>query len=108
MRYPKKRDLNEREIINALRKLGAVVTQLDDGGVPDLLVGYQGQTHLLEVKLPSKKDGTAHKRAEGELTPAQATWWQSWAGRPAVIVRSVADAIAAVTACNQEPTVVTK
>ena len=60
-RYAKKRDGNEREIIDGLEKLGASVEQLD---CIDLLVEYPKQSkrfHLLEVK----------RGKSARLTPAQ-------------------------------------
>ena len=50
MRYAARIDDNQNEIVSALRKAGAtvrVVTQ--GGGLPDLLVGYQGKS-LEKVK----------------------------------------------------------
>jgi len=99
MRYPRKRDDNEREIVHALRELGASVSHLDDTGVPDLLVGYRGQTLLLEVKLPTTKAGRAHARDRGELTEAQAKWWDAWCGEEPAIVHSVEEAVTIVTGC---------
>ena len=102
MRYPRKRDDNEGGIVAALRARGATVTHLDDSGVPDLLVGFQGKTYLLEVKLPTNKDGTAHRRksqgGEGELTESQVKWWKTWTGYPASVVHSVEEALAVIGA----------
>lgn len=102
LRYPRKRDDNEKDIVQALRNVGAAVTHLDDSGVPDLLVGYHGKTFLLEVKLPTKKDGTATKRVkdggEGELTESQVKWWKVWSGSPAAVVHSAEEALAAIGA----------
>lgn len=102
MNYTKKRDKNEPGIIEALVAAGAVVTCLDDSGVPDLLVGYKGRTYLLEVKYPDRKDGKGHsnvaKGGEGELTAAQVKWWKQWTGAPAVIVHSEVEALTAIGA----------
>lgn len=102
LRYPRKRDVNEKEVVAALRARGATVTHLDDSGVPDLLVGYHGETFLLEVKQSSKKDGSGKsnksKGGEGELTEAQVEWWKMWTGARAVIVHSIEEAIAAIGA----------
>ena len=102
LRYPRKRDDNEKDIVQALRDVGATVSHLDDSGVPDLLVGYQGKTYLLEVKLPTKKDGTGHsnksKGGEGELTESQVKWWKVWSGTPAAIVHSADEALKAIGA----------
>ena len=99
---PSKRDDNEREIILALRIVGAKVQQLDGTGIPDLLVAYSGQLFLLEVKDPSKANGQASKRSSSkwpELTPAQVRWWSAWDAKcMPVIVRSPNDALAAVGA----------
>jgi hypothetical protein len=45
-----KRDGNERDIITALEKIGALVVPLSAPGVPDLLVGFRRHWWLLEVK----------------------------------------------------------
>lgn len=101
MNHTKKRDANEAEIVKALRAVGASVTQLDDRGVPDLLVGLGGRTWLLEVKLPLGKEGGMPRRetyrgGRGDLTSAQVLWWDSWKGEAPTVVRSVAEALAAI------------
>ena len=49
-------DTNHREIVKALRDAGATVVSLAamKHGVPDLLVGYAGETLLMEIKRDSK------------------------------------------------------
>jgi len=49
-------DTNHKEIVAALRQAGASVVSLAamKHGVPDLLVGYAGETLLLEIKRDSK------------------------------------------------------
>jgi len=101
VKYARARDGNERPIVEALRAAGASVTRLTDAGVPDLLVGYQGRTYLLEVKLPLGARGGKSQRREaeggsGDLTKSQVEWWSKWTGAPSVIVRSVDDALAAL------------
>src|SRR5947208_3539339 len=98
------RDANEREIVEALVNIGASVTRLNETGVPDLLVGYQGTTYLLEVKRPRGPRGgvtsstTAKKRADsGEMTEAQERWWARWNGGRPVVVRTPEDALQAVS-----------
>lgn len=100
MRRAARRDLLEADIVQALRACGASVTILSVRGAPDLLVGFRGETWLLEAKTPSRKDGTAHKGkgGVGELTRDQVTWHSTWRGGPAVIVRGVQDALRAVGA----------
>jgi hypothetical protein len=82
-RYAKKRDLYEGEIIDALRHVGCSVVQLDTP--VDLLVGFRGQTYLLEVKTGRKK-----------FTPGQEEFFGAWRGGDLVLVRSVSDALEAI------------
>lgn len=58
-----KRDSNEPEIVNALARAGAFVSQLSGEGIPDLLVIFRSNIYLIEVKAP-----------KGKLTPAQVEW----------------------------------
>lgn len=83
-RQAARRDDNERPIIEALRRAGASVEQLSKRGVPDLLVGWRGETFLIEVKT-----------AKGRLTADESAWLESWRGQ-AVIVRSVEEALAVI------------
>ena len=101
VKWAKRRDENEREVIDALKAAGCAVQQLGDSGVPDLLVSYRMELTLLEVKLPlGARGGVAHHRGAHELaadlTDTQRKWWRDWTGKPAVIVRSPAEALAAI------------
>ena len=99
MRRAARRDVMEADIVQALRSVGASVTRINQEGLFDLLVGYRGVTTLVEVKTPSRKDGKAQTRATGtELSVAQQKWLESWRGGPAVVVRSMTDALQAVGA----------
>ena len=60
-------------------------------GIPDLLVGFRGQTFLLECK-DGEKPPSARK-----LTPAEQKFFDEWRGGTLVIVNTVDEAIAAVT-----------
>jgi len=81
-RHAKKRDKNEPEIIMALLRAGYSVERLD---IPaDLLVGKNGVTWLLEVKM-----------LKGKLTPDQVWFQDTWQGQYAV-VRTIEEALAAV------------
>lgn len=77
--HANKRDYNEPEIVNALRKLGYSVERMD---IPaDLLVGKGGRCWLIEVK------------AEGKtLNAKQRKWADTWRGG-LMIFRSVADVL---------------
>lgn len=103
---PSRRDVNEAAIIAALVAAGASVTQIDQDGVPDLLVGYAVATYLLEVKRPLGPRGgqpaggksRPGEGGDGTLTEAQIEWRNGWRGRPAVIVRTPEEALRAIGA----------
>jgi len=63
-------------IVKGLRQIGASVQSLATmgGGCPDLLVGYQGENYLMEIKDP---DAPKNKR---DLTPDQVKWHAEWKG----------------------------
>lgn len=109
MRRAANRDASEAAIVAALRGVGASVTLLSQDGVPDLLVGWRGETFLLEVKTASSTGRTVRKTSGGErpdergLTRAQQVWWAAWTGRPPVIVRTPAEALAAIGAAAEMP-----
>lgn len=91
-------DGNHRNIVEALRKVGASVQSLANvgSGVPDLLVGYHGHTHLFEVKDPSQPP---NKR---RLTTCQAEWIARWRGRPVDVVTSADEALLLIAAWRPE------
>lgn len=111
-RYSRKRDENEPEIVAALQLVGASVTRLNADGVPDLLVGYSGATFLLEVKLPlgprgGKRSGGAAAPGvggDGVLSESQRKWWSTWRGTSVPIVRSPAEALAAIGVVQESDT----
>jgi hypothetical protein len=93
MRRAAKVDANQPAIVEALRRVGCEVevTSTIGGGFPDLIVGYRGVNHMLEVK-----DGSKPPSAR-KLTPDQERWHARWRGR-VVVVESVEDALRAVGA----------
>lgn len=94
MRRAAKIDANQPDIVEALRRCGATVQPLHTvgQGVPDLLVGFRGQTLLLEVK-----DG-AKPPSERKLTPDQVRWHEAWDGHPVYVVRDVTEAVGVLNA----------
>lgn len=84
---PKKTDSTQKQIVKALRDMGAFVRSLHGvgRGVPDLLVSYLGQWHLVEVKSEN-----------GELNEAQEKFHKE-CGAPISILRSVDDAVMVVS-----------
>ena len=105
MKYARKRDVNEAQIVRELEAAGYSVQRLDGAGLPDLLVGIQDRLVLLEVK---DGDGGVSTRAPhrrndqsefpASLTPAQVKWWSRWKGPAPKIVRSAAEALEAIGA----------
>lgn len=93
MRYRPRIDGNQKEIVRALRDVGASVLSLAalGHGVPDLLCAFRGVTVMLEVK-----DGSlppSHRR----LTPDEQNFIDLWRGR-VYVVESVEAALKAVGA----------
>ena len=82
MRRAAKVDANQTQVVEALRAAGATVQSLAavGQGVPDLLVGFRGQTVLLEVK-----NGRAPP-SERRLTEDQLKWHGEWRGGPLAVV----------------------
>ena len=59
-KYAASVDLNQQEIINALKEIGCQVVAI---GTPvDLLVGYRSRNFLIEVKRPGEKVRTKTQR----------------------------------------------
>ncbi|MDH3637914.1 MAG: hypothetical protein OES09_05560 [Gammaproteobacteria bacterium] len=83
-------DENQGDIALALRLVGCSVQSLAalGGGVPDLLIGYRGKTHLIEVKNPDTRHG---------ITDAQDDWFDDWNGSPVHVVETAEAAIDVVT-----------
>lgn len=78
-------DANHEQVVSALRAAGASVQSLAGvgKGVPDLLVGFQGKTLLMEVKDGKKTP------SERRLTEDQVRWHGAWNGGPLAIVDGV-------------------
>lgn len=93
MRRAARTDAVQAEIVAALRAVGASVwvTSAVGGGFPDLVIGFRGQSFLLEVK-----DGAKPPSAR-RLTPDEQAWHAAWRGQVAVVC-SVAEALEVVGA----------
>jgi len=81
-------DTNHKEIVKALRDAGASVVSLASmkHGCPDLLVGYEGETLLMEIKKDSK----------AKYTPDQLDFIAKWKGGAVSRVDSVDAALRAL------------
>lgn len=88
-------DANQAQIVSALRAAGCSVQPLHrvGSGCPDLLVGFRGVNHCLEIK-----DGR-RPPSERELTPDQIEWHMMWKGH-ALVVCGVDEALCAVGALS--------
>ena len=86
-------DANQSEIVTALRDAGVSVYACHavGAGFPDLVCGYQGVNHLLEVK-----DGSKPPSAR-KLTRDQTVFHMTWNGQVDVVT-SPEEALAAVGA----------
>lgn len=77
-RWDAKRDANEPEIVKALQAKGISVYRLDKP--LDLLLGYNKNNYLVEVKMPKKK-----------LNAKQVEFTEGWKGQ-FIVINSVEQA----------------
>ena len=101
MKYARKRDINEAEIVRELEAAGYAVQRLDGVGVPDLLVGFRDRLWLIEVKHVGEDRKRVHAGSSGSrdgLTPAQVKWWAGWKGPAPKIVTTAAEALEVIGA----------
>ena len=79
MSYAKRTDDNHTQVVTELRKYLPEATIRDlsgaGGGIPDILLGWEGGNYLFEIKHPEKP---ASRRS---LTPAQVKFHTSWQGQ---------------------------
>jgi hypothetical protein len=87
MRRAARRDQAEPGVVKAFLAAGCSVERADRP--VDLLVGYRGVTHLVEVKTGSKGYGKA-------LNGNQQAFADTWRGEPIEVVRTADDALALV------------
>jgi hypothetical protein len=97
MRHYARIDDNQKEIVKALRQVGCEVLSLAPigSGCPDLLVGYRGHLHLMEVKDGSKPP------SQRVLTPLEKIFHDRWtavADWQIHVVYSMEDALVAIGA----------
>ena len=106
MHYSAKRDANQPAIVAALKRAGASVVDLAavGKGVPDLLVGRNGTTFLIEVKDASQNahHAKSEDNPDGELTDLQVEFLSSWAGQRVHIVHDEREALGVVCATELE------
>jgi hypothetical protein len=89
MRRAARVDQNQDQVISALRAAGAYVWII---GLPvDLLVGYKGNTYLVEVKDGPKK----------RLTALQQAFFAKWTGGALIRVDGPEDALKMIGVLNE-------
>ena len=91
MRRAARIDDNQRDIVAALRSIGASVAMTHTlKGFVDVVVGYRGVNYLVEIK-----DGSKPKSAR-QLTDLEQKFHESWKGSVTVI-KSVDEALFLLT-----------
>lgn len=92
MKYARRADGNQAEIVAALRAVGCKVipTHTIGQGFPDLIVDWHGRTALMEIKDPAQD---LNKR---KLTPAQKEFHAAWTG-PIYVVETPEFAVLCAT-----------
>ncbi len=93
MRRAARIDGNHADIVDALRAVGASVTDTSGVGVgfPDICAGYKNRVYLIEIKDPAQPP---NKR---RFTPAQKEWHRAWKGG-AYVVETVEQALLVIGA----------
>jgi len=88
MRVRARKDNNHTDIVGTFRACGCSVLDTSQlgKGAPDLIIGYQGKSVLVEVKDGSKPP------SQRKLTVDEYEFQQTWRGRYEIIA-SVDDAI---------------
>jgi len=95
MRYANRIDANQNAIVEALRECGATVRIISQGGgIPDLLVGYNEYTILMELK-----DGSKPPSAR-KLTEDEQKFFDEWTGGMLAIVNSIEEALDILKRCD--------
>lgn len=94
MRRRARKDINHEQVVRELRQLGATVLETHQLGsdAPDLIVGFQGITALVEVK-PEGKAYTPDAREKARLV-RQVDYLSAWRGGPAFVATSTEQVLA--------------
>jgi hypothetical protein len=92
LRIASRVDGNQAEIVKTLRAIGASILHLHQlKNCFDILVGYRGRTHLMEIKDP------AQPQSKRRLTPGEAKFRDEWKGSPYHVVETADQAIRIIT-----------
>jgi len=93
MAYAKRVDVNQSQIVKLFREGGCsvFVTSTVAGGFPDLVVGKNGQTHLVEIK----------SKITAKFTPAQDLFILNWKGSKVKRINGPEDAAALLSELDE-------
>jgi hypothetical protein len=82
--YGRKKDANHNDIVNVMTKVGASVIDMSHvgKGFPDLIVGFQSKTILMEIK------NTKTSYGRKGLNKNQLEWKEKWLGGAYCVVDS--------------------
>jgi hypothetical protein len=81
-RWDAKTDKNSSALLKSIRQIPNVsICDLSGagGGVPDVMLGYQGANLLIEIKRPDVAP------SQSKLNDLQVEWHDSWLGQVAVV-----------------------
>jgi threonine synthase len=81
-------DANQKAIVKALEQIPGV-TVVPIGKPLDLLIGYGGITHIVEIKNPNGKD---------KVNQAQQEFIDTWTGRTPEVARTVDEVLTIIGA----------
>ena len=84
-KFARRVDVNQKEIVKALRDSGMYVFHLhtQGQGCPDILAGMNGQTYLVEIKASEK----------AKFTDAQIKFMAEWTGGKVIRINNPQEAI---------------
>ena len=84
-KFARRVDVNQKDIVKALRDSGMYVFHLHTQGLgcPDLLCGMNGQTYLIEIKASDK----------AKFTDAQIKFMAEWTGGKVIRLNNHQEAI---------------
>lgn len=93
MAYAKRVDVNQSQIVKIFREGGCsvFVTSTVAGGFPDLVVGKNGKTHLVEIK----------SSRTAKFTPAQDLFILNWKGSRVKRIDGIEDAAALLSELDE-------
>lgn len=86
-----RRDASEPEVVDAFLDGGATVIKHSGKDECDLVVGYRGRNHCVEVKTGNRQP-----------SEDQAKWAREWRGGPVLVIRNAAQAKKAMRVWDEE------